>query len=137
MGGTSMRLTGNGSRRRRILVVDDEPAFAELMADFFSGLPGSPSVTVAGNGLAALDAVHREMPDVVLLDLKMPVMNGLDVMKRMHEVDPTLPILVISGTDSRMANQAFRAGAFGYVPKPTNLRYVEHLVEEAVARRRT
>src|SRR2546427_10707345 len=98
MGGTSMRSTGNGSRRRRILVVDDEPAFAELMADFFSGLPGSPSVTVAGNRLAAPDALHRAMPDVGLLDLKMPGMNGLDVMQRMHEVEPTPPILVIPRT---------------------------------------
>src|SRR2546427_11546611 len=100
MGGTSMRSTGNGSRRRRILVVDDEPAFAELMADFFSGLPGSPSVTVAGEGLAAPGAAARAVADVVLPDLKMPGMETLAVIESTYDKESTNPTLLPSGTAS-------------------------------------
>src|SRR2546428_11401942 len=99
MGGTSMRSTGNGSRRRRILVVDDEPAFAELMADFFSGLPGSPSVTVAGDGPARPHAGARGKPDGGLLSLERPVVKGAGGMQSMDADDPTLPRALMPGTD--------------------------------------
>jgi two-component system, NtrC family, response regulator AtoC len=115
-------------QRHRILVVDDDPRLIELMSDFLKTLPNPPSVTVAENGQVALDAVKQERPDLVLLDLNMPVMNGLDALKHIRALDPSLPVVLVSGADCRTASEGLHTGVFAYIPKPFDLRYMAHLV---------
>jgi CheY-like chemotaxis protein len=111
-----------------ILVVDDDPRLIEVMSDFLAGLPEPPTVITAENGQDAVDAVRRDHPDLVMLDLNMPVMNGIDALKHIRELDPSLPVMLVTGADFRAASEGLRASVFAYIPKPFDLRYVGHLV---------
>jgi len=122
-------------RVRRVLVVDDEPDFLVLMTDVLATLPEPLEVAVAGDGQAAVEAVRRDAPDLVLLDVNMPVMNGLDALKHIRQLDPQLPVLLVTATDCRSVSQGLSSGAFGYLPKPMDLRYVCHLVGLALRSR--
>ncbi len=121
--------------RRRVLVVDDEPLFAEMMRDVLAGLPGGVDVSTAANGHAAVEAVRQSAPDLVMLDINMPEMNGLDALKHIRALDPGMPVLMITGCDSQSASAALANGAFGYLPKPMDVRYVGHLVQLALGTR--
>ena len=72
----------------------------------------------ADNGLAGIDVVRRTQPDLVLLDLRMPVMNGLDALPRIRRACPRARIVVLSGFEAdAMAEKALEAGADGYAQK--------------------
>lgn len=131
-----MQVSADGTVRRfRVLIVDDEPELVALIADVLSTLPEPPSVAVAENGQAAVEAVRQQAPDLVFLDMNMPIMNGLDALKHIRQLDPTLPVLLLTGADARTASAGLAAGAFGYVPKPMNLHYMAHLVDLALRSR--
>jgi DNA-binding response OmpR family regulator len=71
----------------------------------------------------------RQRPDLVLLDLQMPRMGGLARLKQIREVEPRLPVIVISATqENKMSAEALRNGAGAYLPKPFDPRQVEMLV---------
>jgi DNA-binding NtrC family response regulator len=121
-----------GEHRRRVLVVDDEPVFTQLMQDVLAGLPERVDVSTAANGQAAVEAVRRQAPDLVMLDINMPEMNGLDALKHIRALHPGLPVLMITGGDNRSASEALANGAFGYLPKPMDIRYLGHMVQLAL-----
>jgi two-component system, chemotaxis family, protein-glutamate methylesterase/glutaminase len=120
------------SGRRRVLVVDDEPVIAELICSCLATCPEPLDVVRAENGRAALEAVERDRPDLVMLDINMPVMDGLETLKRLRVRHPKLPVLMITGSDGASVAAALKAGAFGYLPKPMDLRYIRHLVSLAL-----
>jgi DNA-binding NtrC family response regulator len=71
----------------------------------------------------------------VFLDINMPGINGVDVLKAIKQFDPTLPVIMITANaDNAIAAEAIRRGAFSYVPKPFNLAYLDHLVAAALSR---
>jgi two-component system chemotaxis response regulator CheB len=118
--------------RRRVLIVDDEPVVAELISECLAASPEPLDVVRAGNGHAALEAVERSRPDLVMLDINMPVMDGLETLKLLRVRHPRLPVLMITGSDGTAVGAALAAGAFGYLPKPMDLRYIRHLVSLAL-----
>lgn len=122
------------SRRRRVLIVDDEPVIAELISASLATSPEPLDVVQAGNGRAALEAVERTRPDLVLLDINMPVMDGMETLKRLRVLHPRLPVVMITGSDGASVAAALAAGAFGYLPKPMDLRYIHHLVSLALGK---
>src|SRR2546429_9504397 len=119
------------SRRRRVLIVDDAPIIAELISDCLASSPEPLDVVKAGNGRAALEAVGRTRPDLVLLDINMPVMDGLETLKRLRVLHPRLPVLMITGSDGASVAAALAAGAFRDPPKPMDPRYIGHLLRLA------
>jgi DNA-binding NtrC family response regulator len=116
---------------RRVLIVDDEADVRDALSDILRAMryPDALELEEAADGQAGLDAVVRQLPDLVLLDLQMPRMDGLALLRQIHRVDRRLPIIVVTATaDTRMAAEALREGAVAYLPKPFDPRHVEMLV---------
>ena len=106
--------------KRKILIVDDEPDFLEIMrvrleADDYE-------VTTAANGDAALNYVKNDKPDAVLLDILMPGIDGLEVLRRIRKMDESLPVYIITAfsTDERF-KEANKLGASGFIVKTDDL----------------
>jgi DNA-binding NarL/FixJ family response regulator len=101
----------------RVLVVDDHPMVREGLRSMLAG-DGVDVVAEADSGAEALRLAAEQRPDVVLLDLELPDMDGLTVLRRMRETDPTLPVLVVTmHEDAGLMRRAVQAGAAGYVLK--------------------
>jgi two-component system KDP operon response regulator KdpE len=117
----------------RILIVDDEPAILATMAPLLRAR--GYEVSTATTGRAALDAVDRQPPQLVILDLGLPDLNGIEVCRRLREGRP-LPILVLSARGAEQDKvAALDAGADDYVTKPFGAE--ELLARIRVALRRT
>lgn len=103
-----------------ILVADDDDAIRLLLADFLSG--EGFSVTQAKNGAEALKYLEQKIPDAMLLDIRMPDMDGLAVLRRMRDDGLEAPTIVMTahGTSS-VAIQSIQLGAYDYVMKPFEL----------------
>lgn len=114
---------------RSVLVIDDDDAARKLVMAIF-GAEGIPIAGAAG-GAAGLAQIARERPGVVLLDMQMPDMNGLEVLEALAKKDPTLPVVMLTAdADLRTAVRATRLGAYDYLTKP-----VDHEEVVAVVRR--
>lgn len=109
----------------RILVVDDEPEVAEAIADLLRALRPAPTVELASNGYEGLLKIGTFRPDVLLLDLRMPGLDGLEVCRRVKS-DPaiaTTKIVAITGfPDDTVKAEAFRSGAAAFLSKPLDER---------------
>jgi DNA-binding NtrC family response regulator len=116
---------------RRVLVVEDEADVRKTLMDILRAMRYAEPLEIEGvpDGREGLDAVVRQRPDLVLLDLQMPRMDGLALLKQIREIEPRLPVIVISGTEeNKMSSEALRHGAVAYLPKPFDSRYVQMLV---------
>ena len=112
--------------RRRVLIVDDEPLILEVLAEHFKN---EFDVETAPNGADALGAILRQRPDVVLLDINMPRMNGVEVLKDIKQIDESITVIMVTANEQvSLAAEALKSGAFGYVPKPFDFRYLDHLL---------
>ena len=111
---------------RRLLIVDDEPLILEVLSEHFSP---EYVVDTALNGADALGAILRARPDVVMLDISMPRMNGVEVLKDIKQIDDSIAVIMVTANEQvAMAAEALRNGAFGYVPKPFDFRYLDHML---------
>jgi DNA-binding NtrC family response regulator len=114
------------SPRRRVLIVDDEPLILEVLSEHFRP---DYDVETALNGADALGAIVRQRPDVVLLDINMPRMSGVEVLKDVKQIDESIAVIMVTANEQvALAAEALRAGAFGYVPKPFDFRYLDHML---------
>ncbi len=112
---------------KRILVVDDEPEVRQLMEQFLT-LRGY-EVRLAENGQLALATLDTFTPDVVLLDMHMPVMDGLETLKQLAVRSPSLPVIMVTVNDDvDTTTNLLHLGAADYVPKPFNLDYLEQAI---------
>jgi PAS domain S-box-containing protein len=113
----------------RVLVADDEP---RVLDTFTRNLTRSGyTVLTAKDGEQALQTYERELPDIVVLDVRMPSLDGFDVLRSIRERDPEAEVILITGHgDMDTAISALRAGASDFVPKP-----VQQDVLEATLRR--
>ncbi len=117
-----------------ILIVDDHPAVRVVLKTHLSQVLGVTHVLEADNGQAAIEIVRQYTPDVVILDLDIPRINGLDVIPRLKAIQPNVRILVISGQDQNtFAPRARQAGANGYVSKTQELPEIVRCVESVLA----
>lgn len=115
----------------KILVVDDEAKACEYLARIMVAYGYDAIISNHGND--ALDKVWKEEPDIVLLDLKMPGMNGIEVLKHLKKSDPILPVIIVTATDDiDTAVQAIKIGAYDYVTKPLNAEKIKIVVKNAL-----
>jgi two-component system response regulator AlgR len=101
----------------KILIVDDEQPARERLRQILADEPDYEVVGEAGNGLEALELAAKTAPDVVLLDIRMPAMGGIETARHLHEMDPP-PAVVFTTAYDEYAIDAFEARAIGYVLKP-------------------
>lgn len=101
----------------KILVVDDSPLDRRLVGGLLEKLKGM-QVSFAVDGYDALKRVHNETPDLVLTDLEMPSLGGLELVSRMHDIHPLIPVILMTAAGSeQVAVKALQAGAASYVNK--------------------
>jgi excisionase family DNA binding protein len=106
-------------RDRLVLVVDDERDVCRMFGLFLER--DGYRVAVAADGKEAIEAAQREMPDVVLLDLVMPGMSGVEVLKRLHAMDRELPVIIVTGhPDSALLTEALRYPPMTLLQKPVD-----------------
>jgi DNA-binding NarL/FixJ family response regulator len=102
----------------RVLIADDHALFAKTLEAMLSGTPGVEVVGVANNGLEAVRLAVTLGPDVVLMDLEMPVLDGIAATRRLRELRLGIPVVVLTAsTDPTFARKAHEAGAKGYLTK--------------------
>jgi signal transduction histidine kinase/DNA-binding response OmpR family regulator len=119
----------------RILVVDDEQTVAELCQEFLGG--EGYEVVVARSGEEAVRRLRQERPDVILTDINMPGLSGLEVMRFAKEADPEVCVIVVTGhASTATAIDALRQGAYDYVTKPFDLEAVHKIIKSGLAHRR-
>src|SRR5512139_1074827 len=118
-----------------ILVVDDENAVRHSMTSWFR--KDGYDVSAAANAAEALHLMRERTFDVVLLDIRMPGMDGMELQEHIHNVDPKIAVIMITAFASvDTAVRALKQGAFDYVTKPIDPDELSHLVKRALKERR-
>jgi DNA-binding NtrC family response regulator len=118
----------------RVLFVDDEKPLQEFMRSELPRL--GHEVTVCPDGRAALKALEKNTFDAAILDLRMPGMNGIEVLEQLKQVAPDIEAVVMTGHASQeTAIEALRLGAFDYVTKPCQLSEIEAVLEKIAEKR--
>lgn len=119
------------SPRHRVIIIDDEPDLLSVLKEYIETRrrPEECVVETARDGTEGLDLLIRHRPDLVILDIDMPGPNGLIVLRKIHSLDPTIPVVMLTGkADAGQAGETLRDGAVMYAPKPLDLRYLDHLL---------
>jgi len=102
--------------RPRIVIADDHTLVAEVCKELLE--PEFEIVEIVNNGQALIDSVCRLNPDVALVDIHMPMLNGLDACEQIRSIEQPVKIVILTmNVDRAMAAEAFRRGAFGFLPK--------------------
>ncbi len=107
----------------RIIIIDDSLLIRRVIARIFENDPAFKVVATAGNGQKAISALEKNPADVVLLDIDMPVMDGLTALPQLKAIDPAVQIIMVSTLTQRGADVSLRAlslGATDYIPKPSS-----------------
>jgi DNA-binding NtrC family response regulator len=118
-----------------ILVVDDDPFIQEALGDRLESL--GYNVSRAGDGKQALEFIDRQDPQMVFLDIEMPGMKGLDVLKELRRQEKDFPVVIITAYGSiDRAVEAMKEGAYDFIPKPFKANHIALVVEKAMERQR-
>jgi CheY-like chemotaxis protein len=108
---------------KKILCVDDEPM--NLMIIEVNLMAQGYEVHKANDGLSAIQMVKDISPQLVLLDIMMPGMDGIATLKEIKKIDPNVPVIMVTGvTDEGIAKNAVNDGAYDYVTKPIDFDYL-------------
>ncbi len=127
-------MSAQNKDKARILVVDDEPSARTGLEKLLK--QEGYEVDVAGDGHSALSLASERPPDLVVTDLKMPGMDGVELLKKLHDQDRDLPVIVATAFgDVASAVSAMRAGAEDYLTKPIDFDSLVLIAERALERR--
>jgi DNA-binding response OmpR family regulator len=111
----------------KIMVADDDEGILNMLKRFLVSL-GYETI-LAGNGEEALERMN-EKPEIVILDMMMPGMNGLEILEKIKEQAPSTEVIVITGVDeTELGIDCLERGAFEFMPKPLNFDHLKFLLE--------
>jgi DNA-binding NtrC family response regulator len=117
----------------KILIIEDEAAIRRVLSKILSEESSSYLVEEAANGLEGLEKVKASDYDLILCDIKMPKMDGVEVLNAVKKIKPEIPMVMISGHgDMETAIQTMRMGAFDYISKPPDLNRLLNTVRNAL-----
>lgn len=118
-------------KKPQILVIDDEKDICYYFEKTLT--PEGYDVFTALDGVDGLKIVREKKPDIVLLDLKMPKMEGIEVLQLIKKVDKNIIVIVITGYGTMdTARMAMKFGAFDYITKPIDLKYVKAVIRDGL-----
>lgn len=118
----------------RVVIVDDQRVIREGLATIVGGFPDADVVGLAGDGVEALDLVAEEAPDVVLMDLRMPRLDGVGATRAIRESHPGTAVVVLTTyADDESVLAALSAGAAGYLTKDAARDDIRRALEAAIA----
>jgi two-component system invasion response regulator UvrY len=116
----------------RVLVVDDHPAFRRALTSALKLVKDVEVAGEAGGGVAAAEQVEVLEPDLVLMDLSMPDLNGSEAMRRIHRKQPQIPVVILTAhADAGVEREARAAGASGFLAKGTPLEDIVLVLNDA------
>jgi len=119
----------------RVLIADDHPLFAEAVEATLASEPRFEVVGVARDGREAVELAEALRPDVTLMDIAMPVMDGFEATRRLRELDEDACVVMLTGSNSRGdVNRARKAGAAGYVTKDRIAVELVDAIHEVISR---
>jgi DNA-binding response OmpR family regulator len=122
---------GTTERLGCVLIIDDEPDIAEVLSVYFSTSGYEVVTAMQGTDGLLLAEIHR--PDLVLLDIKMPGIDGVEVLQRLRLWWPALPVIMLTGVaDIDVEKDTRRRGAFDYVAKPFEWDHLDRVVAAAL-----
>jgi len=114
----------------KVLMVDDEEDFVQTLAERMKMRDLSPDLALSGE--QALQAVKADVPDVMVLDLKMPGIDGMEVLRRVREAYPMVQVVILTGHGSEKDEaEAKRLGAFAYLQKPVDMEKLIRTLRDA------
>jgi DNA-binding response OmpR family regulator len=117
----------SGSGPGRILIVDDEQTVRDVVAEYFT--EQGYAVGTADSGREALKVLESFRPDLVLLDIRMPGIDGVETLRRLREVAPAVSVIMVTANeDVALARDTLKIGALDYVSKPFDFAYLEQSV---------
>lgn len=124
-------MRGENPMAKKLLIVDDEIEICEFLKSFFEDRDFK--VAVASNGTQALAQMPLFHPDVVLLDIQMPGMDGLQTLKKIKETYPKVKVIMVTAVETQeKIEEAMRLGADNYITKPLSLEYLEKDVQDKI-----
>jgi len=113
----------------RILVVDDEVNILEILKSFLVG--EGYDVSTAAGGMEAMEAIDNYDPHIVLLDIRMPDMDGLQCLRMIKEKKPAIDVIMISGfATTQIARKCLEIGAFDYISKPFCFPHISDVLQK-------
>lgn len=116
----------------RILIVDDEQSVREVLSEYF--IEQGYEVETAGDGEEALAQVQRNTPDLVLLDVRMPGIDGVETLRRLRAIAPDVAVIMVTANeDVGLARDTLKLGALDYVAKPFDFAYLERAIMAGLA----
>src|SRR5215510_5741648 len=122
------------SQKATVLLVDDHALLRAGVANIINQEPDLQVIAEAGNGVDAIEAFERHRPDVTLLDLRMPVMEGVEAVREIRQRDPRARVIVLTtyDTDDEIA-RALKAGAKAYVLKDISAAELVRCIRDVLA----
>ena len=118
----------------KVLMVDDEEDFVKTLAERMQMRDLAPQTALSGE--QALQQVQEDVPDVMVLDLKMPGIDGMEVLRRVRKAYPQVQVVILTGHGSeKYRTEALRLGAFAYLNKPVEMEQLVKTLKDAYKRK--
>jgi DNA-binding NtrC family response regulator len=117
--------------KKTILIIDDEPEIVELLTEFVKQL--GHSALSASNGLQGLETATSQNPDLIISDINMPKMNGLEMLEKIKASGNSTPVILFTAfSDTQKIKTAWKLGAFDFVEKPIDFSALQKIIDKAL-----
>ena len=122
--------TDSSAVKKSLLVVDDE----EVIRDYFSKVLSDYNVLTASTGEEALSVVTHQRPDIVLLDFRLPGVDGIQILRKIKKIDRSIAVVMLSAFgEPKVCKEATKYGAYAFLPKPFDLLEMKKVLDDAAS----